>query len=265
LGICLYVKKEHGPALGLPFRKTTELTAQLIQEFQARTGMKVLVLFDAYYLCHTVVQACHDKGFHFASTLKSNRCLYKQGWRLKTGSYGQNLFRRWRTTLLLSTTSPGGVGYRDVDAGWLQVSALGLLHVAFSRKGAARKIRGLVTDAPELSAAGLIPTYEIRWTVELFFKDSKQLLGLGQYQNRSCGAAVTHLHLVCFAYALLTHLRMMHQGAQGQRARKKAADWSIAMAQDQLRGLLWDDLVAQLQENQYDKSLLTALERLRVA
>jgi SRSO17 transposase len=265
LGIRLYVKKEHGPALGLPFRKTTELAAQLIQEFQAPTGMKVMVLFDAYYLCHTVVQACRNKGFHFASTLKSNRCLYRQGWRLKAGRYGQNLFRRRRTTPLVSAKSPGGGRYRYVDAGWLQVSALGLLHVVFSRKGAARKILGLVTDAPELSAAGLIPTYEIRWTVELFFKDSKQLLGLGHYQNRSYGAAVTHLHLVCFAYALLTHRRMTRHGAQGQRARKTAADWSMATAQDHLRGLLWDDLVAHLQENQHDKSMLTALERLRVA
>jgi len=265
LGIRLYVKKKHGPALGLPFCKTTELAAQLIQEFQAPTGVKVMVLFDAYYLCHTVVQACRDQGFHFASTLKSHRCLYKQGWRLKAGRYGQNLFRRRRTTPLVSAKSPGAVRYRYVDAGWLQVSALGLLHVIFSRKGAARKILGLVTDAPELSAAGLIPTYEIRWTVELFFKDSKQLLGLGQYQNRSYGAAVTHLHLVCLAYALLTHLRMTRHGAQGQRARKKAADWSMATAQDQLRGLLWEDLVAHLQENHHDKSMLTALERLRVA
>jgi hypothetical protein len=44
----------------------------------------------------------------------------------------------------------------------------------------------------------------IQWAVEQFFKDCQQLLGLGQYQNRSYGAAVTHLHLVCFADALLT-------------------------------------------------------------
>src|SRR5205823_5674812 len=43
--------------------------------------------------------------------------------------------------------------------------------------------------------------------------------GLGQYQNRSYWAAVTHPHLVCFAYALLTHLRIEQTGAQGQRTR----------------------------------------------
>jgi hypothetical protein len=56
------------------------------------------------------------------------------------------------------------------------------------------------------------------------------------------------LHLVCFAYALLTHLRIAHPGAQGQRRHDKAADLSTAAAQDQLRDLLWEDLVAYLEE-----------------
>ena len=264
-GIRLYVKKEHGPALGLPVCKTTELAAQLIREFQAPTNMKVMVRFDAYDLCHTVVQACRDQGCHVASTLKSNRCLYKQGWKLNAGRYGHNLFRRRRTPPLSSATPPGRVRYRYVDAGWLQVSTLGLWHLVFSRKGAARKILGLVSDDPELSAAELIPTYEKRWAVALFFKDSTQLRGLGHYQNRSYRAAVTHLHLVCFAYALLTHLRMTRHGAQGPRTRERAAEWSLATAQDQLRGLLWDDLVTSLQEKHHDKSRLMALARRRVA
>ena len=101
--------------------------------------------------------------------------------------------------------------------------------------------------------------------MELFFKDAKPLLGLGHDQNRSYRAAVTHLHLVCFAYALLTHLHLTRHGAQGQRTRERAAEWSIATAQDQLRGLLWDDLVTSLQEKYHDKSMLLALDRLRVA
>jgi SRSO17 transposase len=87
MGIRLYVKQEQCGALRRPFRKTTELAAQLIREFQAPTGGKVLVLFDAYYLCHTVVKACRAQGFHFASTLQSNRSLFKQGWKLKAGRY----------------------------------------------------------------------------------------------------------------------------------------------------------------------------------
>jgi SRSO17 transposase len=264
-GIRLYVKKAQCAALELPFRKTTELAAQLIREFKAPAGVKVLVLFDAYYLCHTVVKACRTQKFHMASTLKSNRSLFKRGWKLKAGRYGRNLFRRRRTDTLDLAKPSGPVRYRFVDAGWLAVSKLGPLHVVFSRKGAAKKILGLVTDAPNLSAADVIRTYDNRWTIEQWVKDTKQLLGLGQYQNRSYWAAVTHLHLVCFAYALLTHLRIERHGAQGQRTHKRAADVSIAAAQDQLRRLLWEDLITYLKEERNGQPIIEELERLRVA
>lgn len=84
-GIRLYVKKTQGPAVGVPLQQTTALAAQLIREVKAPTGVKVMVLFDAYYLCHTVVKACREQRFHFATTLKSHRCLFKHGWKLKAG------------------------------------------------------------------------------------------------------------------------------------------------------------------------------------
>jgi hypothetical protein len=122
-----------------------------------------------------------------------------------------------------------------------------------------------VTDDPGLSATDVIRTYDKRWTIEQWVKDVKQLLGLGQYQNRSYRAAVTHLHLVCFAYALLTHLRLEPTGAQGHRTRDQAADVSTAAAQDQLRRLLWEDLVAYLKEKSHGQPVIEELERLRVA
>jgi hypothetical protein len=155
--------------------------------------------------------------------------------------------------------------YRGVDAGWLAVSKRGNWHVVCSRKGTARKILGLVTDTPELSAAGLIQAYEQRWAVEPCVKDPKQLLGLGQYQNRPSWAAVIPLHLVCFAYALLTHLRITRDGAHGQRPRQKAAGMSVTAAQEARRSLVWADWVTSLPEKHHGEAVLVALEHLRVA
>jgi hypothetical protein len=264
-GIRLYVQKAHWPALGLPFRKTTAMAAQLIREFQPPAGVTVRVLFDADYLCRTVVKACREQGVHCASTLKSHRRLCKQGWQLNAGRDGRHLCRRRRTTPLVLAKPHGQTRYRFVDAGWLEVRNRGPWHLVFSPKGTARKSLGRVTDEADLAAAGLIRTYEKRWAVEQFFTDSQQLLGLGQYQNRPYWAAVTHLHLVCFAYALLTHLRIERYGAQGQRTRKKAAELSTAVAQDQLRGLLWEDLLTYLKEKPHGQPIIEELERLRVA
>jgi hypothetical protein len=227
--------------------------------------VKVLVLFDADSLCHTVVKACRAQHFHFASTLKSNRCLRKLGWQLKAGRSGRNLFRRRRTETLVSVKPHGQAHYRDVDARWLEVSTLGPRHVVCSRTGQARKVLGLVTDAPALSAAALIQAYEKRWAIAQVLKDAKLLLGLGHYQHRSSRAAVIPRHLVCFAYALLTHLRVTRHGAQGQRIRETAAGRSVGAAQEALRCLIWHDLVAYLKEKNHGASILAELERLRVA
>jgi hypothetical protein len=121
-----------------------------------------MVLFDAHYLCPTVVKACRATRFHCASTLKSHRSLFKQGWKLKAGRYGRNLCRRRRPDPLDLAKPYRPVHDRVVEAGWREVSPLGPLHVVFSRKRTAKTILGLVTDAPQLSAADVIRTYEKR-------------------------------------------------------------------------------------------------------
>jgi hypothetical protein len=262
-GIRLYIKEQDCPALNRPFKKITQLAAELINEFKPPKGVHIRVLFDSYYLCPVVVKACRKKGFRFVSTLKSNRNLFKNGRKLKAGAYGPNLFRRSRKKIYRLKKCHGTVRYRYVDAGWLKVSRLGRLHVIFSRKNGERKTLGLVTDDPKLSAIQMMKTYSQRWSIEVFFKDSKQLLGLGQYQNLSYEAAVTHLHLVCFAYALLTHIAIDGEGAQGQR--NVTAKMSTADLQNEVRRIVWDDLSDHLKQFSSGTQIIKELERLLIA
>src|SRR5215813_2302665 len=185
-----------------------------MREFRAPTGVKVVGLFEAYDLCATVVKACRAHHCHLVSTLKSHRRRFKRGWKRKSGRDGRKLLRRCRTDPL-DLSKPSGPGHdRFVDAGWLQVSTLGLLHVVVARTGTARTPLGLVTDAPTRSALDMIRPDEKGWAIAPWINDTKPLLGLGQYPNGSSWAAVTHLHLVCFADALRTHLRIERDGAQ---------------------------------------------------
>jgi SRSO17 transposase len=270
-GISLYVPKDQCAPVGVEFQKTTHRAAQQIRAFTAPNGVKVTVLFDSYYLCPPVVRACRQQGFHFISTLKSNRNLFRNGRKLKAGKYGRNSFRRTRKQHLTVAKEHGTVGYTYVDAGCLDVSNLGPLHVVFSRRGREKRLLGLVTDDPNLTDQQIIQIYGQRWWIEVFFKDSKQLLGLGQYQNGSYKAAVTHLHLVCFAYALLTHLRIQRDGAKGTKKTPTAERVSTTMLQNHLRRIVWDDLVdwlkerALTQEDDSPQGLLRELEQLLVA
>jgi SRSO17 transposase len=262
-GIRLYIKQEDCPSLKQKFKKTTQLAAELIREFEPPQGVRVRVLFDSYYLCPVVVKACRKKGFRFISTLKSNRNLYKNGRKLKVGGYGSRLLRRSKKKTYRITKTKGRVKYSYVDAGWLEVSDLGKLHVIFSRRNTDPKVLGIVTDDSKLSAGQMIQTYDERWSIEVFFKDSKQLLGLGQYQNASYEAAVTHLHLVCFAYALLTHIAIMREGAQGNR--KQTAKLSTSDLQNEARRIVWDDLADHLKQFSSGTQIVKELERLLIA
>ena len=239
------------------------MAADLIGEFEPPEGVKILVLFDSYYLCPTVVKTCRKQGFHFISALKSNRNLFKNGRKLKTGPYGRNLFGRQTKKHLSLCKSHGTVRYTYVDAGWIPVGKLGRLHVIFSRKKADSKILGLVTDDPKCSASGIICRYDDRWSIEVFFKDAEQLLGLGQYQNVSLEAAVTHLHLVCFAYALLTHVAITGKSAKGKR--KPVASMSTANLQNEVRRIAWDDLTDYLKQFSSGTQIVKELGRLLIA
>jgi hypothetical protein len=251
--------------VGGPFRNTTAWAARLIRELQAPAGVKLMVLVDAYDLGHTVVQACREQHVHCAATLQSTRSRCTPGWQLKAGRSGRHRCRRRRTATLVLGKPPGEVRGRDLDAGWRHVRQLGGLPVVFARQGAARKSLGLVTDDPEGSAAGLLRAYDRRWASAQGLQDRTPLLGRGPYQHRPYRAAVIHRPRVGFAYALRTPRRIAHRGAQGQPTRTKAVHLSTATAQDQLRGLLWEDLVASLKEHSHEKSVLAELERLRVA
>lgn len=57
-----------------------------------------------------------------------------------------------------------------------------------------------------MKATDIIRSYNTCWNIEVFFKDAKQLLGLGHYQNRPYKAIVTHLYPVCFTYVLLIRI-----------------------------------------------------------
>lgn len=136
-GIRFYVKKEDCKCLGVEFKKTTQLAAELISEFKPPEGIRVHVLFDRYYLCPVIVKSCRKSGFHFVSTLKSNRSLFKNGRKLKASKYGKNLFCNRRKSTFAIHKSKGLVKYVYVDAGWRYHNTISLCRSACADAGTA--------------------------------------------------------------------------------------------------------------------------------
>jgi hypothetical protein len=74
----------------------------------------------------------------------------------------------------------------------------------FSKKGVNGKWKVLVCTNTRLSFVEMIEIYQIRWTIEVFFKESKQLLGLGRCQSNDFDAQIADATITMIQHILLT-------------------------------------------------------------
>jgi len=263
-GSWLYVKKEDAPKLKSAcggFAKLTELAARAIRQANLPEGMDVTVLFDAYYLCPTVVQAVQERGWHYIGVGKSNRRFTVDGRSHRLSRYGPNVLRRsgrWNRI----TGLKGHREYRVAERiGHLK--KLGKVKVVFSRRRGERSVIALVTDDLKRPARRVVADYLRRWSVELLIKDEKQHLGLGAYRVKRYRAVVRHLHLVDAAYACLTHLGLKTQRAQGHDKTKNVLRLPpIRQLKTDLQRIIWRETVKDVAKVSHERPVLRRLERL---
>ncbi len=89
----------------------------------------------------------------------------------------------------------------------------------------------------------MLAHYLFRWGIEVFFKMSKQHLGLGDYQLLRYRGIVRYLCLVLIASLLLTHLGIQKLGAKAKTMTTLLQLPSLAQLQQVLRDKLWDDVI----------------------
>jgi len=92
-GSWLYVKKDAVSRLRQPFRTLTELAAEAIRNASLPERLRVVVLFDAYYLCRGVVKACAARKWHFIGVGRGNRSFRIHGQKKRMDRYGSNVLR----------------------------------------------------------------------------------------------------------------------------------------------------------------------------
>lgn len=78
--------------------------------------------------------------------------------------------------------------------------------IFLSKKGVNGKWHTILSTDTSLSFVKMIETYNIRWTIEVFFKEMKQLFGLGKCQSTNFDVQVAQTTIVMIQY-LLTSIR----------------------------------------------------------
>ena len=260
----LYVKQEHAARLNIPFRKLTELAGQTITEAALPEQFKVTVLFDAFYLCPNVVNACRERKWRYIGVGKSNRDFTVGSVKRKLAKYGRNVLKnsgRWYNIAGLRKTRTYRLAERIG-----RLNKLGAVKVVFSRRKREKQHIALVTNDLHASMKTIVSDYSKRWSIEMLIKDEKQHLGLGDYRVKRYRAVVRHLHLVDCAYACLTHLGLEAQGAQGQNKSKNVLRLEpISKLKERMRRIVWQDNVQDVIKHTHEKPVIRRLEKLLAA
>ncbi|WP_428940608.1 transposase [Fontivita pretiosa] len=168
----LHLQKPKGQP-GPRYRKLTDLAAQMIQEFTPPTGLKVRVLFDAFYLSPVVTRACQSRGFTYFSVAAKNRRFTPDGGRgrkiadLAPGRIrhrGANVrMKRTRCTAKLRIVAVDG-----------QLSRIGRVRMVLSKRPGERwrTTVAIVSNEPGMDARQIASVYELRWNIEMMIPQS---------------------------------------------------------------------------------------------
>jgi SRSO17 transposase len=226
----------------IEFRKLTELAAEAIEGMSLAN---VTVLFDSYYLCPTVIHACEAKQYRWVGVAKKNRNFFPDGRdrdKRRLSSYGANALKR-----LGKWTLHEGKKYRLAERVG-RLSKLGRVKLVFSRRAKEKSWIAMATNETRWGALRVLRHYLNRWPIEVLFKESKQYLGLGDYQMLRFRGIERYLCLVLIAHLLLTHLGGLACGAQAFDKNKPLDLPSVPQLQLLLREKLWDDTINSMEQ-----------------
>jgi SRSO17 transposase len=263
----LHLWKPKGQS-GPRYRKLTDLAAEMIKQFQVPAGLKVRVLFDAFYLSPVVVKACEKRGFVWFSVASKNRNFRRDGAKGK----GKNIrdlvagLLRHHGRLVHMKRTRGKVKLKiaSVDG---HLSRIGRVRMVISKRPHEtwKSTIAIVTNATGMDARAIVAAYERRWNIEVMFKDLEQSLGLGEYQMLHERAIVNHLHLVCLTHLMLTHHAMDCVGAKAIASNKEVRLPSVEQRIESLRKSHRDERIRKLFKKgtlhaRYRKKLDTILQ-----
>ena len=206
------------------YRKLTCMAAEMIRSLNVPAGVNVRVLFDAFYLCPAVTQACQSRGFTFFSVAQRNRNFKTANGKTRTiatlmpglirhrGKYVQMKRARGKTARLRIACADG------------RLSRIGIVRMVVSKRprGPWKKCIAIVTNETKLKARQIVEIYERRWLIEVLFKELVQDLGLGDYQMLQTDGIVRHLYVCCLAHLLLTHHTLQGLGAKAHKPHQQA-------------------------------------------
>ena len=209
--LSLYVKKDTCHEEKKTFKTKIQLAVDQIEAFTPPPGTRTVVTFDSWYFCRQIVEAVRGRGWDWVTQAEANRVIHLKGVKMNVTELAESLpEERFR-----KVTVGGEVFSLSGFKAWM--SKVGEVRLVVSREEDG--FHFYVTNRLEWTDRRVVEAYRVRQSIEVFYRDVKQNLGLEEYQVRKGRGAIIHWHLVFTAYTLLALLRRSLRGTMGRLGR----------------------------------------------
>jgi len=199
LRLNLYVKRETCLNEGRVFKTKIELACEQIAAYTPPTGTRTVVAFDSWYFCRQVTEAAAARGYDWVTQAESNRIVHVNGDEMNVTELAKSLPGKNFKVVKVRGEVHSLCG---VEA-WMPRAGDVKLVVAWEEDG----FHFYVSNRVDWTAKQVLEAYKVRQSIEVFYRDAKQSLGLEAYQMRRGRGAIIHCHLAFNAYTLLALLR----------------------------------------------------------
>lgn len=142
-------------------------------------------LYDSWYTSADIIQAFIRKGFFTVGALKTNRILYPAGYKMQVSELASYMKESMPSIHTMTVGKRKYKVYRyegPVNGVGKAVVLLSYPENAFGEPSA---LCAFLCMNCTLSIEEILTIYIERWSIEVFFRESKQKLGFDQYQIRS--------------------------------------------------------------------------------
>jgi len=201
-----YYTKDYCEKKKLTYRRQTELAAEMIRELPLPAGTDVVVLGDTAFDAATIQSACDNRHYVWIVPMNPERVLAGPKPRPKVWSLASEFSADQFTPVRLHPGSGEFAAQRRVSQYRVgpkakcrtfhvhqerrEVHSVGRVRLVFSTK--TRPQRGRTVDVQKIlmtndqtrAVAKIVELYDLRWQIELFFKELKSTLGFHHYRFR---------------------------------------------------------------------------------
>ncbi|MDS0528600.1 transposase, partial [Clostridium sp. SHJSY1] len=178
-----------------------KMVCDIVTELPSPKG-KAYGLCDSWFTTKDVINAHFKKGYHLIGALKTNRVIYPKGINIQVKDFAQYIEKNDVCIVTVNNSKYWVYRYEGNLNGIDNAVVLFCWpENAFKKAGSLHAF--LCTDI-DLSTKTILEYYSKRWPIEIFFKQTKNNLGLNSYQVRSTQSIDRMLVLISLTYIFCT-------------------------------------------------------------